>query len=68
LTDKPPTRFKALASRDGHIVADTWNENALIASCPKLDAGAAIAMFLNGQESLAKQVRSEFLASLPGGK
>jgi hypothetical protein len=68
MTDKPPTRFKALPSRDGHIVADTWNENALIASCPKLDAAAAFAMFLNGQESLARQVRSDFLASLPEGK
>jgi hypothetical protein len=67
MTDKPPTGFKALPSRDGHIVTDTWNENAIIASCTKLDAAATLAMFLNGQESLARQVMSEFLSSLPEG-
>jgi hypothetical protein len=68
MTGKPPARFKALPSRDGHIVADAYNENAPIASCRKLDAAAAFAIFLNGQESLARQVRSEFLALLPEGK
>jgi hypothetical protein len=37
----------------------------LIAFCPKLDAAAAFAMFLKGQESLARQVRTELLNSLP---
>jgi hypothetical protein len=43
---------------------DAWNDDALIAFCPKLDAAAAFAMFLNGQESLARQVKVELLKSL----
>jgi hypothetical protein len=67
MTDKPPTRFKALPAREGHIVADTWHEDTLIAFCPKLDAAAAFAMFLNGQESMARTCRADFLKSIGDG-
>jgi hypothetical protein len=62
--DRPPTRFQSKLHQDGTVVVDAWNDDALIAFCPKLDAAAAFAMFLNGQESLARQVKVELLKSL----
>lgn len=44
---------------------DAWNNDTLIAICPKLDAAATLGFFLNKQDSLAIQQRKEFLKSLP---
>jgi hypothetical protein len=63
--DRPPTRFHSKPHKDGTVVVDAWNDDSLIAFCPKLDAAAAFAMFLNDQESLARQVKAELLKSLP---
>jgi len=63
--NRPITRFQSKPIKDGTVVVDAWNNDALIAFCPKLDAAAAFAMFLNGQESLAKQAKAELLKSLP---
>jgi hypothetical protein len=63
--ERPETRFQSQVHENGTAVVDAWNDSALIAFCPKLDAAAAFAMFLNGQESLARQVRTELLNSLP---
>jgi hypothetical protein len=67
MKDKPQTRFQSKATLDGTVVVDAWNDDALIAFCPKLDAAATLAMFLNGQENLARTVRAEFLAFLGDG-
>jgi hypothetical protein len=64
MVDKPPTRFQSKPAQDGTVVVDAWNNDVLIAFCPKLDAAAILAMFLNGQESFARTVREEFLAGL----
>jgi ABC-type glycerol-3-phosphate transport system substrate-binding protein len=63
--ERPATRFQSKPHQDGTVVVDAWHDDALIAFCPKLDAAAAFAMFLNGQEGLARQVRTELLNSLP---
>jgi hypothetical protein len=63
--DRPTTRFQSKPHKDGTVVVDAWNDDAPIAFCPKLDAAAAFAMFLNGQENLARQVKEELLKSLP---
>jgi hypothetical protein len=65
--EKPQTRFQSKITPDGTVVVDAWNDDALIAFCPKLDAAATFAMFLNGQEGLARTVRTEFLVSLGDG-
>jgi hypothetical protein len=64
-SERPEMRFQSKVHEEGTAVVDAWNDGALIAFCPKLDAAAAFAMFLNGQESLARKVRAEFLTSLP---
>jgi hypothetical protein len=63
--NRSATRFHSKPHKDGAAVVDAWNDDSLIAFCPKLDAGAAFAMFLNDQESLARQVKAELLKSLP---
>jgi hypothetical protein len=65
MSKSPETRFQSKVHEDGTAVVDAWNDDALVAFCPKLDAAAAFAMFLNGQESLARKVRAELLTSLP---
>jgi hypothetical protein len=67
MPDRPPTRFQSKVTQDGTAVLDAWNNDALVAFCPKLNAAAAFAMFLNGQESLAKTVRADLLAELGDG-
>jgi hypothetical protein len=63
--NRPATRFHSKPHKDGTAVVDTWNHDSLIAFCPKLDAAAVFAMFLNDQETLARQVKAELLKSLP---
>jgi hypothetical protein len=59
------TRFQPREHQDGWHVVDAWNNDTLIAICPKLDAAATLGFFLNKQDSLAIQQRKEFLKSLP---
>jgi hypothetical protein len=59
------TRFQPKQDNDGWHVVDAWNNDALIAICPKLDAAATLGFFLNGQDSLAIRQREEFLNSIP---
>jgi hypothetical protein len=54
-------------TQDGWVVVDAWNADALVAFCPKLNAAATFAMFLDGQESLARTCRGDFLAEIGDG-
>ena len=67
MSEKPPTRFQSKATQEGWAVVDQWNADALVAYCPKLNAAATFAMFLNGQESLARTCRGDFLAEIGDG-
>jgi hypothetical protein len=66
MAETPRTsRFQSRECRDGWHVVDAWNKDTLIAICPKLDAAATLAFFLNKQDSVALEQREEFLKSIP---
>jgi hypothetical protein len=54
MSEKPPTRFQSKQTQYGWAVVDAWKDDTLVAFCPKLNAAATFAMFLNEQESLAR--------------
>jgi hypothetical protein len=58
-------RFKSRQHHDGWHVVDAWNNDNLVAICPKLDAAATLGFFLNKQDSIAIRQREEFLKSIP---